>query len=238
VTAGVVLFDLDDTLFAHRFAVETAVAAHRAAQGGELAAAEPTAELARWMALEELHYLRYLNGELDYLGQRRARARDFVLPFGLELDDAAADEWFQRYVAEYQAAWRLHDDALPCLAELASRGIRVGIITNGDGVFQGAKLDAVGLSGLLEHVVASGDLGFTKPDRRIFEHACALFGVEPGAALYVGDRLHTDAIGAIDAGLAGVWLARHNVSASELGEAEASGARVIRTLAELPALLG
>jgi putative hydrolase of the HAD superfamily len=236
----VTLFDLDDTLFAHRSAVATGVAAHRRAHGGLLGAADEASELTRWHNLEEQHYLRYLEGELGFVEQRRVRARAFVEPFGIDLaDDAIADDWFDRYLVEYQRAWKLHDDALPCLDRLDAAGIRIGIITNGDAAFQGAKLDGVGLTSRIEHVIASGSLGFTKPDPRIFEHACEVFGVTAPEALYVGDRLRTDAIGAAAAGLLGVWLDRaRSGTTEELAEASAFGARVIASLDELPALAG
>ncbi|MCU1556043.1 MAG: family hydrolase [Microbacteriaceae bacterium] len=238
---AVVLFDLDDTLFAHRRSVRLGIAAHRAAIGNAVAAANEDLEHARWHSLEELHYTRYLRGELDFLGQRRARARDFVAPFDLDLaDDDAADRWFDDYLAEYERSWSLHDDALPCLDALEAAGGRIGIITNGDIHFQTSKIERVGLAPRIEHVIASGDLGFAKPDPRIFRHACAVFGVTPSNAVYVGDRLNTDAIGAADAGLRGVWLDRSGAAdASELASAAASGVLVINSLDELlPALTG
>jgi len=84
---SVVLFDLDDTLFAHRQAVAQAIVAHSRSLG----AVDDDATVAHWHALEEQHYHRYLAGELDYFGQRRARARGFVEPYGVSLaDDPAA----------------------------------------------------------------------------------------------------------------------------------------------------
>jgi putative hydrolase of the HAD superfamily len=97
-----------------------------------------------------------------------------------------------------------------------------------------AKIERMGLAPRVEHVIASGELGFAKPDPRIFEHACAVFGVPPTSAAYVGDRLHTDAIGAANAGLAGVWLDRLEAATSEeLAEARASGVAVVRSLSEV-----
>ncbi|MEO6532383.1 MAG: HAD family hydrolase, partial [Pseudolysinimonas sp.] len=91
----VALFDLDDTLFAHREAVARGITLHRAAVGGALAEADDEAESARWHQLEEVHYHRYLAGELDFLGQRRARVRDFVAPYGVVLaSDVEAEAWF------------------------------------------------------------------------------------------------------------------------------------------------
>jgi putative hydrolase of the HAD superfamily len=221
---SVVLFDLDDTLFAHRAAVAGAIVAHT----------HDASTVARWRDLEEQHYPRYLRGEMDVFQQRRVRVREFVAP--TMLTDRQADDWFAAYFREYQRAWKLEDDALPCLDALAH--LRLGLITNGDLALQTEKVDAVGLVSRFEHVIASGEVGYAKPDPRIFERAASEFGVAVSDALYVGDRLRTDAIGAASAGLVGVWLDRHGTASSdELEAARASGVRVISTLAELPPLI-
>lgn len=238
-TIDLVLFDLDDTLFAHRESVELGIHVYRTGLGEPLASADRVAEFARWNALEEQHYHRYLAGEVDFREQRRARARGFVAPYGIELDDLAAEAWFESYLVEYEKNWTLHADVAACLAAIAPR--RLGIITNGEFGFQSAKMLGTGLDALipLSDVVASGDVGVAKPDARIFETAAAHFGVAVTSACYVGDRLHTDAIGAARAGMLGVWIDRPGVATpAQLAEAAACGVPVIRTLDELPALLG
>jgi putative hydrolase of the HAD superfamily len=235
-----VLFDLDDTLFAHRGAVAAAIQVQMDSVG--FSSADRAADVALWHELEERHYHSYLAGTLDFQGQRRARARDFAAVHGVVLPEAAAGAWFDDYFEHYRAAWLLHDDALECLAALRAQrpGVRIGVITNGDPVFQQAKLDAVGLSGLVDVVVASGAIGVTKPDRRIFEYACAALQLGVEDAVYVGDRLRTDAIGAAAAGLTGVWLNRTGAVPDEADAAEARRLNVIEitTLDQLvPALL-
>ena len=234
----VVLFDLDDTLFDHAAAVRSGVAAHRRTVGLDGDEAE---EFARWHALEEKHYHRYLAGELTFLDQRRERVRGFVEPFPIDLrDDDHADEWFGAYLLEYERAWTLHDDVLPCLDALQERlpGVRFGIVTNAELPFQQSKLSALGLLERMEHIVASGEVGATKPDPRIFAHAVDLFDVPASEAVYVGDRLHTDAIGAASAGLVGVWLNRAGVvSDADAADATQAGVAIISSLAKLPGLL-
>jgi putative hydrolase of the HAD superfamily len=242
----VALFDLDDTLFAHREAVERGLAAHRRALGGEIAAADDEAENTRWYELEEEHYHRYLTGELDFLGQRRARARSFVSPYGLVLEtDTEADAWFDSYLVHYENNWTLHDDTLPCLDALTAESVsgppplRIGLVTNGDIDFQTAKLRGTGLLPRIEHIIASGSVGISKPDAAIFAHACAVFDCEPGEAAYIGDRLTTDALGASAAGLLGVWLDRAGrATDEELAACRAAGVAVIRSLSAVPGLLG
>ncbi|EAR24174.1 putative hydrolase [marine actinobacterium PHSC20C1] len=237
----VALFDLDDTLFAHRAAVDLGIRGYRRTLGQAIAeASDDTTESARWTALEELHYHRYLSGELDFEGQRQARARGFLEPYNVTLTDAEATHWFNTYFEAYRAAWHLHDDALACLDSLDahSPAIRIGIITNGELDFQTAKVSAVGLTNRIEHLIASGDFGYAKPDPRIFHHAYELFGVSPTEALYVGDRFATDALGAANAGLTGVWLDRERSATTEqLEEARTAGVHIIHSLDELANLL-
>jgi putative hydrolase of the HAD superfamily len=236
----VVLFDLDDTLMAHREAVADGILQHmrsRAYLGDETEAAR------HWHELEEQHYLAYLGGSLTFEGQRQARAADFARRFGHELDAHGASRWFAEYFERYRDAWALHDDVLPALDALATAlaGVRFGVITNGELEFQTAKLARLGLLGRFEHVVASGAVRVTKPDARIFRVAVELFeGEAPvSAAAYIGDRLTTDAIGAARAGLVGVWLNRGDESptADEAAAAHAAGVLEIGGLGELPALL-
>ncbi|NUU04835.1 HAD family hydrolase [Leifsonia sp. C5G2] len=237
----VVLFDLDDTLFAHRTAVESGILRYAELLGAPYGALETDELTTLWRDLEEEHYHSYLAGRLDFEGQRQARARDFAARHGVTLDDTQASAWFADYFEHYVAAWTLHDDALPALDELERRipGVRFGLITNGDLAFQSRKVHAVGLDARVDQIVASGEVGIPKPGAAIFRFACDAFDVSPAEAAYVGDRLRTDAIGAALAGLTGVWLNRRGAvpSPDDERDALAAGVLTIRSLAELPELL-
>jgi putative hydrolase of the HAD superfamily len=236
-----VLFDLDDTLFAHRAAVDAALLAQVRVLGAPYTIDDEDAEVDFWQELEELHYHAYLAGTLDYEGQRRARARDYAARHGLALDDTAATEWFDAYFEHYVDNWMLHEDAVPALDELlrAFPGVRLGLITNGDAAFQARKIAGVGLADRFEEVVASGAFGVAKPDPAIFRHACELFGVPPEQSVYVGDRFATDAVGAARAGLTGVWLNRTGarLTTEETATAAELGVRQIASLVELVGVL-
>ena len=227
-SSHVVLFDLDDTLMAHREAVAAGILLHmrEIAYDGDLQAAQRL-----WHDLEEEHYHSYLEGGLSFEEQRRARARDFALAHGEELDDQASGDWFDRYFERYRQSWSLHDDASAALdaLEVSMPGVRLGIITNGEPDFQHAKLERLGILDRFEHVIASGSLGVTKPDRRIFDAAVARFAATAPVSrvAYVGDRLRTDALGGARAGLDGVWLDRW---ATKLDPTESAAIRHGRVL--------
>jgi putative hydrolase of the HAD superfamily len=109
-------------------------------------------------------------------------------------------------------------------------GVRLGVITNGDGRQQRAKITALGLEDAFEVVICSGDAGFAKPDGRIFALAAARLGLSPDRCLFVGDRRDTDALGALAAGMSALWLNRKGAVAPDelVGE--------IRSLHELPVI--
>jgi HAD superfamily hydrolase (TIGR01549 family) len=85
------------------------------------------------------------------------------------------------------------------------RGTPIAIISNSEGHL--AELVAeLGWSKDFDVVVDSGRLGIDKPDRRIFEHACAALGVPASQLLHVGDAWEADVQGALGAGASAVWF--------------------------------
>ncbi|MGM0385784.1 MAG: HAD family hydrolase, partial [Actinomycetota bacterium] len=119
-------------------------------------------------------------------------------------------------------------DTKPVLAELG-RHYRLGIVTDAQRVFLEAELRETGLEGMFDVMVVSSDLGYRKPDRRMFAPALAAFGARPEEAVYVGDSLERDVGGARAAGLTGVWLDRQHCGTTARGD----GVPVITSLAQL-----
>jgi putative hydrolase of the HAD superfamily len=66
------------------------------------------------------------------------------------------------------------------------------------------------LSGLIDVVVASSDVGVEKPDSRIFAETVRRLGVRPEEAIHVGDLVEDDLNGAVAAGLGAVLIDRSN----------------------------
>ncbi|MGO3885062.1 MAG: HAD family hydrolase [Mycetocola sp.] len=247
---SLVLFDLDDTLLDHRSAVERGLLSHITDGPHRISGVDAQRAIGHWHELEHRHYHRYLSGELSMIEQRRARAVDFVSEFRSAPTDAEADGWFDAYFERYRTSWTLFDDAIPTLDALDEAGYRIGLITNGEEDYQRVKLNRLGLSDRFEHPVFSGAEGVAKPDRVIFDRAVERYGVAPENAIYVGDRLRTDAIGAAQAGLTGVWLTRGAVDAAALGhgdgdvtdeqiadEVSAAGVHRVSSLTEFTAAL-
>ena len=98
------------------------------------------------------------------------------------------------------------EGVLETVAQLSSK-YQIGVITNwNDEGEQWNKLRHLGLETYVQHVVVSGSVGYEKPDRRIFQHALTLTGVDAREAIFVGDRLDVDVAGAQAAGMKAVWF--------------------------------
>ena len=126
------------------------------------------------------------------------------------------------------------------LTRLRGGGLRLVVASNWDASLD-AVLDRVGLLGLLDGVVSSASVGYAKPDARLLQSALLLAAAEPGQAVHVGDGFREDVGAAFAAGLRPVLLSRDGrAGAVEYGHGEPLIPElvVIRTLAELPALLG
>ena len=127
--------------------------------------------------------------------------------------------------------FELYDDVPGTLVALKSLGFQIGLISNSH-----RPLDSFGshfeLDGLISATVSSSDHGFLKPHPSIFQAALRLMQVRPEEAVMVGDSFSHDIVGARQAGMRGILLARR-----ELPPMPPDDVPVIRSLAELPALL-
>ncbi|MFQ5871390.1 MAG: HAD family hydrolase, partial [Candidatus Geothermarchaeales archaeon] len=92
--------------------------------------------------------------------------------------------------------------------ESISEEYPLGIISNGPGEIQWAKLDRFQLRDYFQTIVISGDVGVEKPGEAIFRLALHRARAKPGRSAHVGDSLRDDVKGALEAGLTSVWVNR------------------------------
>ncbi|MGW5098201.1 HAD family hydrolase [Streptomyces nodosus] len=137
----------------------------------------------------------------------RANAADFTrLHDTFDLAVSGAQLW-QEYVDLMSAAVTCRPEVLEGLARLRAAAWRIGVITNGAGDIQRAKLAATGLADLVDGVAVSGDLEIRKPDLRLFELAASRCGVIlADGGWMIGDNPIGDIGGGHQAGLRTIWL--------------------------------
>ena len=216
-----VLFDIDDTLVDFNGAARSALLDVSAAFGDSPDVGERM--LASWETVSEVQYNRFLSGELDFdamLVARMAAVIGEMDPSGaLPLDAATLEELRNTSIFTHYAQF---DDVAACLARFRDHGAAVAVLSNADGPYQRRKMTAAGLADYIDGAVFSGDVGIAKPEPGIFLAGAASIGLPPERVVYVGDRWATDAVGALRAGLAAVWLNRTGASRPD-GAEEALG---------------
>jgi putative hydrolase of the HAD superfamily len=246
-----VLFDLDDTLVVEEAAVEAAftAACERACGADAEAMKEAVRRRSRelWRASPTITYCRAIGissweglwGSFAGGDPNLKALREWVPSYRRDAWAAALEEQglcdhdladdlaaaFQREMRSRRVAF---PDVEPALDDLsASR--RLAVLTNGAPDLQREKMEGAGLDRYFEAVVISGDLGFGKPDPRIFAVALDALGASAGEAAMVGDSINRDVRAAQRAGLRGVWLNRFGRDPGEGLEPDA----VIAGLGEL-----
>ncbi len=121
---------------------------------------------------------------------------------GLGVDDVDG------FIDREHEAWRpqiaVLSSAHALLESLRDRGLRTGVVANAwpdPARLLRSDAEALGLLHLLDAAVFAEEAGARKPDPEPFREACRQLGVDPRAALFVGDDLVRDVQGAAAVGM-------------------------------------
>lgn len=125
----------------------------------------------------------------------------------------------------------LYPDSLPALGELHRDGLTLGVISN-----MGPELPEyvrdVGLAPYVTVTVSSAEVGVAKPHPAVFESALRKAGVSAAEAVHIGDGYESDVVGAANAGLHAIFLARE-----EGAPAAPEATAVVRSLSDVHRLI-
>ncbi|MDG0791166.1 HAD family hydrolase [Cohnella ginsengisoli] len=92
------------------------------------------------------------------------------------------------------------------LDDLKSRGIILGIVTNGGTISQNKKIDSLGIRDYFETIIISETVKMKKPDAGIFNLGLKESNVDASETWYIGDHPTNDILGSSNAGLTPVWI--------------------------------
>jgi putative hydrolase of the HAD superfamily len=82
----------------------------------------------------------------------------------------------------------------------------LAVVTDAQSAYARAELHRVGLLSYFDPIIVSGDHGYRKPDRRLFQLALDGMNVAAQYAVYVGNDMYRDIFGAREAGLTTVMV--------------------------------
>jgi len=174
-------------------------------------------------------WLRALQGRHADFWQVTGEALDFALET-LQISGSGLRE---RLLSLY-----LTLDAFPevrdTLARLKQAGMRTAILSNGSPHMLKAAVEGAQITHLLDAVLSVEEVGVYKPHPRVYQLAVERLGLEAGAIAFQSSNAW-DAWAASAFGMRVVWCNRYDQRPEKL---PGGPDREIRSLAELPALLG
>lgn len=111
--------------------------------------------------------------------------------------DSVFDKLYRTFATAKR--WKLLPGALETMSALHAKGYRLAILSNADSRFRQVFRE-MGIQQHVEKVFISSEIGFEKPDPRIFRHVESTMGLAPSEFLHIGDSPFHDGDGAIYAG--------------------------------------
>lgn len=128
---------------------------------------------------------------------------------------------------------QLYPGVIAVLEQLRQR-YRMAAVSDGQSAYVVPEMHAAGLPNYFKPVIVSGDLGYRKPDQRIFEAALSRMRLSPAEVLFIGNDIYRDIFGAQQLSLKTILFK------SNQGKQEKAGVEpdyIIRRISELPAAI-
>jgi putative hydrolase of the HAD superfamily len=202
-----ILFDMDETLLTNTMPIESAWQE----------ACETSAKRVNTFNSEELRLQiniirewywgdpeRHRLGRLNLLKARTAVVRLSLEKLGCG-DEVIAAAVATDYSSLIDRSLSCFPNAEDTLLQLVKKGVKLALLTNGAGESQQEKIKRFGFSRYFPVRLIEGELGFGKPDQRVFETAMKKLETTPGQTWMVGDDLQRDIAGAQKMGIYSIW---------------------------------
>ena len=131
-----------------------------------------------------------LDWDLDPAAHRHA----FVST--LSRDGAMSIDFAEALYETMPGQWVLNDGAADFLIRASGAGMRLAIVSN-IALDVRPALERWGIASALDAVILSYEVGYVKPDPRIFQLAADSLGIDPTDCLMIGDSTQDDVGGAV-----------------------------------------
>lgn len=151
----------------------------------------------------------------DDRGFWQAVVCDTVAPWTIDYSQQASI--FNRLYAAFAEGrrWQVLPGVLETLEALTSSGSRLALMSNADQRFH-PVMEALGLHSYFEQIFLSGEIGYEKPDVRIFQYVEKVCQIDPKHVCHVGDSIKHDIEGARTAGWHTFYVGKNGSSLTEL----------------------
>ncbi|HET8944712.1 MAG TPA: HAD family hydrolase [Dehalococcoidia bacterium] len=203
-----IIFDLDDTLLDDSSQVEACwqeacgEAAARLAGLDQVALRAAIKQEADWYWSDPD---RHREGRLDLRAATAGIVARALSAMGIDRPDLAR-ETSDCYRDLRDERLCLVEGAIETIEWFRSRGVRLGMATNGSAAGQGAKIERFRLAPYFDRIIVEGEFGAGKPNREVYEALFTTLGAEPAKTWSVGDNLEWDVGAPQSFGAYGIWV--------------------------------
>lgn len=196
----IIMFDADDTLFDFNKAEKEAFRKTMLNYGFDY---DEKYHYSIYADINNSLWRDFDNGLITQEKLKYERFRKFFEKLQTDMDEY---EFAKSYMMNLSQSSFLYDDSMSLVQDL-SREYRLTIITNGLTAVQHNRVRNSAIGKYMDDVVISEEVGLSKPDKRIFEHALKNIGcTDRHKVLMVGDSLTTDIQGGINANIDTCWF--------------------------------
>lgn len=203
-----ILFDLDDTIIAWDAVAEPAWQSVCEKYASRIAGLAPQL-LLNAICIHRATYWqdpeRHRQGRLNLLQARRELVTVAMQSLDIDQPDLAA-EMADAYSVEREELIYPLPGAIETLIALRAQGIRLGLITNGSAAGQRRKIERFGLRRLFDCILIEEEVGYGKPDERVYLLGLAALKVKADEAVMVGDNLTWDVEAPSRLGIKAIWV--------------------------------
>lgn len=152
-------------------------------------------------------------GELSISEMHKYRIKKSLNIYNINISDEKAI-LFQRTYEKFQKQISLSKEIKEILDYCSNHNnIDIGIITNGEIDRQWNKIKTLELSQWItkEMIFISGEIGYSKPNKKIFEFVENKLKLNKDDTYFIGDSNTNDVIGSCNAGWKSIWLNKRKV---------------------------
>lgn len=221
-----VLFDVDDTLL--DFGKAEAAAIRKTFERIGVPVTE--ALVRRYSEINDMQWQRLERGEISRAQVLTSRFDILFSELGLNIPSEMAQASYEYLLG----VGHYFVDGAPELLEALKGKYELYIVSNGTASVQDRRLKSAGIIPYFKDIFISERVGFNKPSKEFFDACFArISGFEKERAIIVGDRLSSDILGGINAGVRTCWFNPKG----EAADPDIPADHEIRSLSELPALL-
>ena len=202
------LLDLDDTILNDSGSVDESWRHACAGHANRLAPLDTTVVVDAIRKTSKWYWDdpdRHREGRLQLDAARREVVRLALRDLGVE-NPGLADCIGDAYSGRRDLAMAPLPDAIETVRWLRGSGRRLALLTNGAAAAQRRKIARFEIADLFDAILVEGEMGFGKPDERVYRRALTELGVTASDAWMVGDNLDFDVVAPQRLGMSGVWI--------------------------------